>query len=174
MQIDRRAPLVTHHQIDIFAPPGNVWDWISRIEMWPTWRQDVSSARWLEGRGLNGAFKWRVRNIFGITARIKEWRENRSIGWQGRVAGGSIAQLVVISGEVKPSTVTIETSYDGPLTRLRLTRALVEGQINRTNEIWLGSLKTKLEIGKDEGTGGPAKADSTRPKKRTRRFRTGF
>lgn len=156
MLIDQRAPVVAHHEIEIFAPPDKVWDWLSRVDMWSSWRQDVSSSHWVEGHGRNGTFKWRVRNIMGFTARVEVWDEQRAMGWRAEVYGSEMVQVLRISGDFKRSVVTSDLSATGGLCRMRLTRAFVRSQLNRTNEIWLGSLKTKLEAGKDDGMKPPS------------------
>lgn len=150
MQIDDRAPVVAHHEIEIFAPPEKVWDWLSRVDLWASWRQDVSSAEWVEGYGPNATIKWRVGKLMGVTARVESWSETRELGWRAGIYGGEMLQVLRMSGDFKRTFVTSDLSCTGGLTRLRLTRAYLRSRLNRTNEIWLGSLKTKLEAGKDD------------------------
>ena len=150
MQIDQRAPVIAHHEIEIFAPPDKVWDWLSRVEMWASWRQDISSAEWIDGHGHNATFKWRIRKFMSFTAQVEVWDVHRELGWRATGYGGQMVQLLRMTGDFKRTFVTSDMSFAGGLSKLRPTRSFVRGQLNRTNEIWLGSLKTKLEAGKDD------------------------
>ena len=132
-----------------------MWDWISRVDLWASWRQDVSSADWVEGEGRNATFKWRLGKLTGFKARVELWQERREMGWRAAVYGGEMLQVVRMRGDFKRTIVTSDLSCAGGLTRLRPTRAYVRSKLNRTNEIWLGSLKTKLEAGKDDYTKPP-------------------
>ncbi len=144
-----------HYEIEIFAPPDKVWDWMSRVDMWPTWRQDVSSAYWVNGQGQNGTLKWRLRKFIGFTADVAVWRREREMSWEAVSFGTRVAYSVVIDGDYRSTEVSLEVAGDGGLLRFFPTRALFLHNLNRSNEIWLGALKTKLEAGKDDSMSPP-------------------
>jgi len=155
MPIDQKAPVIARHKIDIFSPPDKVWDWISRVELWSTWRQDVSSAYWLSGDGANGSFKWRLKSLFGFTAKVDRWREQQEFNFHCNAYGSQLVQEILVRGDLKSTVVTSELSVSGGLVRLAPTRYIIREQINKSMEIWFGALKTKLEAGKGDSMSPP-------------------
>ncbi len=143
------------YAIEIFAPPDKVWDWLSRVEMWTSWRQDVSSAYWVRGEGRNGVLKWRLRKTLGFTAQVAAWEHERSMRWDAVSYGTHFIHDLKIDGDYKSTRVSLQVSGKGGLLRFFPTRAIFVHQLNRSNEIWLGALKTKLEAGKDDSTSPP-------------------
>ncbi len=150
MYINPAAPVIARHEIEIFAPPEKVWDWLTRVDMWHTWRQDVSSARVIAGRGLNSIISWRHRKLLRITARVDAWSELREFGIIARPLGSDVRQVFTLNGDYRKTMIRSVTSVDGPMARPRLLHPIFRSQVNRTNEIWLGALKAKLEAGKGE------------------------
>jgi hypothetical protein len=163
MDVNMDAPLVVRRQIEVFAPPEMVWDWLSRVDLWQDWHPEVSSSKWLGQPGLNGPFKWRLRKVIGITAKVDSWDELRELGWTGRIWSTKITQVFRIEGDFRRTVIVSEAAMEGAACRFAPVRALALGQLERTNELWLGVLKTKLESEKFKGSasGGdrtPAKA----------------
>ena len=152
---DRDAPISERYEIDIFAPPEKVWEWLSRVDLWHSWRQDVSSARWERGYGEGGTLKWRVRKLLGFTAQAERWRDSREIQLRSSALMTAIVHSMRIKGDIKGSNVTLEITASGGLAKFGPTRAILRSQLNRTCEILLGALKTKLEAGKDDSMSPP-------------------
>ena len=48
--IDRDAPVITRHEIDIAAPLDTVWNLHTDVDAWPAWNLEVTAAK------LDGAF----------------------------------------------------------------------------------------------------------------------
>ena len=161
MDVNRSAPLFVGREIDIFAPPEMVWDWLSRVELWPDWHPDISNSRWLDAPGINAAFKWRLRKVVSITARVETWDECREFGWTGNVWSSTLRQVFWIDGDFRRTRIAAEGSLEGPGCGFSPLRAVAGGQLARTNELWLGALKTRLESEKlrgrpmDAGVPGP-------------------
>lgn len=164
MEINEDAPVVLRHRIEIFAPPEKVWDRLSRVELWDEWRHDVSGSRHVSGEGEGSVFRWRHRKIFRMTAKFRSWKSLRELGWTSHPFGSTFKQVVRISGDFRKTTVTAEASMEGRMVSNSILRSLFESQINRTNEIWLGALKTRLEYGKYDMPGPP----DERPPRRMR------
>src|SRR5215471_17048357 len=49
--IDRTAPVIVHHQIDINAPLETIWRLQTNVNNWPAWQADITAAR------LDGPFE---------------------------------------------------------------------------------------------------------------------
>lgn len=165
MDINENAPVVLHHEIEIFAPPEKVWDRLSRIELWDEWRHDVSGSQHVSGTGEGAVFRWRHRKLFRTTATVQSWKSMRELGWTAEPPGGTFRQVVRLSGDFRKTTVTATASMEGRIVGNPILRSLFENQINRTNEIWFGALKTRLEYGKGES---PEPPPDERPVRRMR------
>ena len=159
MMTDYDAPISERYEIEIFAPPEKVWDWLSRVDLWKSWRQDVTYAAWESGYGAGGTLKWRVRKLMGFTAYVETWSESREMRLRSSALMTQVFHSMQISGDIKKTRVTVRVSASGGLTRFRPTKAMLRGQLNRTNEILLGALKTKLEAGKDDSMDPPPGLD---------------
>lgn len=153
---NQNAPFTGSYKIDVFAPPEKVWDWLSRVEMWASWRQDVTSSYWVRGEGPNGTMKWRLRGVLGFTARVEAWRREREMRWEAVSYGTRVWHALRIDGDFRRTLVTLEVAGHGGLLRFYPTRALFTHHVNRSNEIWLGALKTKLEAGKNDSIMPPS------------------
>ncbi len=154
LNIDRPS-FTASYDIEIFAPPDKVWDWLSRVDMWSSWRHDVSNAHWVADPGERGIFKWRLRKMIGFTAKVIEWRRERGIRWQATSYGANLLHDLKIDGDIRKTHVSLEISGSGGPLRFLLTRALFLRQLDRSNQVFLGALKTKLEAGKDDSTEPP-------------------
>src|SRR6516225_6143961 len=56
--IDRDAPVVTHHQVDIAAPLDVVWHLHTEVNGWPSWNLEITAAK-IEGEFEEGnSFTW--------------------------------------------------------------------------------------------------------------------
>lgn len=153
---DLQPRFSAEYQIKIFAPPDKVWDWLSRVDLWTVWRQDVSCAYWVRGKGKNGTLKWRLRRMIGFTADVAVWKREREMRWEATSYGTHLVYDLRIDGNYRGTDVNLSVTGNGGLLRFFATRALFSHQLNRSHEIWLGALKTKLEAGKDDSTSPPA------------------
>lgn len=144
-----------NYRIDIFAPPDKVWDFLSRVDLWTSWRQDVTCSYWVNGQGRDGTLKWRIRKLLGFTARVTDWRHEREMRWDAVSYGTRVQHVLRIDGDYRSTSVELQVSGNGGLLRFFPTRTLFTHQLNRSNEIWLGALKTKLEAGKDDSMSPP-------------------
>ena len=43
--VDRSAPVIAHHEIDIQAPLETIWQLHTDVNAWPTWQADITAAR---------------------------------------------------------------------------------------------------------------------------------
>ena len=143
------------YEVKIFAPPDKVWEWLSRVDLWTSWRQDVSCAYWINGEGQNGILKWRLRRLIGFTANVAIWKREREMMWEAVSYGTRVNYDLRIDGDYRSTRVALDVSGKGGLLSLFAIRSLFSHQLNRSNEIWLGSLKTKLEAGKGDSSFPP-------------------
>ena len=167
MEVNRRAPLVVRKEIEIFAPPEMIWEWLSRVDLWQDWHPEISSSRWLAGRGVHGTFKWRLRKVLGVTCQMESWNELSELGWVAQVWSSTLRQVFRISGDFRRTRIVAEASIEGPGYGFAPLRSAVQTQLERTSELWLAALKTKLESEKVRTSIGSTAASGL-PKRRGR------
>lgn len=151
------AAFNARYKIDVFAPPDLVWDWLTRVDLWANWRQDVTSSYWVSGKGERGTLKWRLSKLLGFTATVDVWREEQEMRWGAVCYRTHIEHVLRIDGDHKRTIIELEVIGDGGVLRLYPFSILFKRRVNRSNEIWLGALKTKLEAGKDESLSPPGR-----------------
>jgi uncharacterized protein YndB with AHSA1/START domain len=67
--IDRDAPVMAHHEIDIAAPLDTVWNLHTDVDAWPAWNLEVTAAK-LDGAFAPGnSFTWTSYD-FTVTSTI--------------------------------------------------------------------------------------------------------
>jgi uncharacterized protein YndB with AHSA1/START domain len=84
--IDRRAPVVAHHEVEIDAPLETVWRLHTDVNSWPSWNTDITAAR-LDGTFEPGeSFDWTSYG-FSVTSTIYEVTPRSRILWGGTAGG---------------------------------------------------------------------------------------
>ena len=84
--IDRTAPVIARHEIDINAPLDTVWNLHTDVDAWPAWNLEVTTAK-LDGAFAPGnSFTWTSYD-FTITSTIYAVAERARTLWGGAARG---------------------------------------------------------------------------------------
>jgi hypothetical protein len=84
--IDRDAPVIAHHEIDIAAPLDTVWNLHTDVDAWPGWNLEVTAAK-LDGAFAPGnSFTWTSYN-FTVTSTIYIVEDHSRTLWGGAAQG---------------------------------------------------------------------------------------
>ena len=84
--VDRAAPIVAHHEIDVAADLGTVWDLLTAVDAWPSWNPEITEAT-LHGPFAPGSsFRWSSYD-FPVTSTIYQLEDHRRILWGGQAQG---------------------------------------------------------------------------------------
>lgn len=158
------AAIKTRHEIEVFAPPGMVWDWISRVDLWSDWHPEIDGSKWVSVDG-RGAFSLRMRKVLSLTSRIETSREEREFAWESGLWFSTTRHVFRIDGDYRRTTITCETWAEGPLARWFGISGMFHSEVNRVIETGLGVLKTRLESEKrgESDKPGPPKNRPRRP-----------
>ncbi|MEJ5240080.1 MAG: SRPBCC family protein [Anaerolineales bacterium] len=112
MNIDYSAPLHAEKDILISAPLEKVWAEITRIDHWPKWQPDVTSAK-LDGALATGTmFYWKAKGL-NITSTIQIFDPMRSIGWTGKSLGMQAIHIWVFKAHKNGTYVKTKESLSG-------------------------------------------------------------
>ena len=84
--IDRTAPVIVHHQIDIGAPLETIWRLQTNVNNWPSWQTDITAAR-LDGPFEPGnSFTWTSYG-YTVTSTIYAVADHSRTLWGGPTRG---------------------------------------------------------------------------------------
>ena len=80
--IDRTAPVIARHEIDINAPLETVWRLQTDVDNWPSWQTDITAAS-LDGPFAPGSsFTW-TSSGFTVTSSLYAVAERARTLWGG-------------------------------------------------------------------------------------------
>ena len=86
------APVYTYNAIDVAAPPERVWAWLVRATAWPSYYDNASNVRFVDGGGPDLApgtrFTWTTFNV-RVDTLVTEFEPCSRLAWRGKTLGGS-------------------------------------------------------------------------------------
>ena len=135
------------NEIDIAAPPEDVWRWLIRAELWPQWYPNSSDIHFLSTSGPDLRERTRFRwNTFGvrITSKVLEFEPCVRIAWQAEGIGLEAyhAWLLIPLPDGGTHVLTQETQH-GWLANL--AKRFLPHRMEKKHHLWLKSLKTSAE-----------------------------
>lgn len=153
MEINRYAPIVLEHKIQIFAPPERVWERIAQVEFWSEWHPDIGTAHWTDDEPMDRrGFTFGVR-MFRFKAQLQVYDEPHEIGWKARHLFSSHRQVFRLEGDYRQTTLVSEASYEGRVP------AMISGRLREPldefGQTWLAAIKTHIESERDQGVRSP-------------------
>ena len=139
--IDRTAPVIAHHEIDIYATLETVWRLHTDVNNWPAWQTDITAAR-LDGGPFEpgNSFTWTSYGIFTVTSTIYA---------VARTLWGGAAQGIMGTHEwdftQTPAGVHVATqeSFSGQPVDADITG--MQNTLDKSLTDWLGHLKATAE-----------------------------
>jgi hypothetical protein len=149
---DRYAPANTavfvSNQLDMNVPPGPVWEWLIRADLWPNWYPNSKNVTYLlPNKGplrLGTAFRW---TTFGTTivSRVEEFLPCERIAWNARGRGVDAYHAWLIERTEKGCRVLTEEAQNGWLARLG--NLLMPSRMGRYHQLWLERLEQQAGNG---------------------------
>ena len=140
--IDRDAPVITHHEIDIHAPLGTVWRLQTDVNNWPSWQTDITAAR-LDGPFQPGnSFTWTSYG-FAVTSTIYAVAERARTLWRGAARGIMGTHEWVYTQTPTGVHVATHESWSGPPVQADATGT--QSALDKSLTDWLGHLKATAE-----------------------------
>ena len=117
MEIHENAPVVARSQVRIAADPETVWELLTDLERWPTWKSDVRSVA-LHGALRPGTiFVWKA-GPGTITSTLQEVDRPRAIGWTGSTFGVKAIDAFRLEASGDGTLVSEAESWEGFVARL--------------------------------------------------------
>ena len=133
MEIHENAPVVARSQVQIAADPESVWELLTDLEKWPTWKTDVRSMA-LHGALKPGSiFVWKA-GPGTIRSTLQEVDPPRVIGWTGSTFGVKAIDVFRFEPRDGGTLVSEAESWEGSIVRL-----------------FAGRMRTTLQLSLDKG-----------------------
>jgi Polyketide cyclase / dehydrase and lipid transport len=142
------APVHVRNELDMEAPPGVVWAWLIRAQLWPAWYENAAGVTFLDGHppdlAAGGRFRWKT---FGVTleSTVLEFVPGERIAWDARGVGVDAYHAWVITKTPRGSHVLTEETQHGWLARLG--SAVMPHRMFRYHQLWLEGLRGKAAGG---------------------------
>ena len=142
--IDRDAPVIAHHQIDINAPLETVWRLHTDVNGWPAWQTDITAARLDDGPFEPGnSFTWTSYGVFTVTSTIYAVDERARTLWGGAAQGVMGTHEWVFTQTPTGVHVATHESFSGQPVEADITG--MQKTLDKSLTDWLGHLKATAE-----------------------------
>ena len=140
--IDRDAPVIAHHEIDINAPLETVWRLQTNVNNWPAWQTDVTAAH-LDGPFEPGnSFTWTSYG-FTVTSTIHAVAQRARTLWAGANRGITGTHEWVYTQTPTGTHVATHESFSGQPVQADATG--MQSALDKSLTDWLGHLKATAE-----------------------------
>jgi len=140
--IDRKAPVMAHHQIDIAAPLERVWELHTNVGQWPAWNAEVSAAT-LDGPFVPGnSFTWTSYD-FTVTSTIYDVEDRARTLWGGAALGIMGTHEWLFERTAQGVRVTTTESFAGD--PVEADAAGMQAILDSSLTAWLTRMKTRAE-----------------------------
>ena len=140
--IDRDAPVIAHHEIDIAAPLDTVWSVHTDVNAWPSWNQEMTDAHLGGPFALGNSFTWTSYG-FTVTSTIYEVADRGRTLWGGASQG--ITGIHEWSFEPAAEGVHVITAESFAGDPVDADTAGMQTLLDNSLVAWLGRLKTEAE-----------------------------
>jgi uncharacterized protein YndB with AHSA1/START domain len=140
--VDRSAPVLAHHEIDIEAPLERVWELHTDVAAWPEWQKEITEAR-IEGAFEPGtSFDW-ISYDFPVTSTIYDVKDRSRSLWGGTAQG--ITGIHEWLFTETPTGVHVETNESFAGEPVEADAATMQSMLDGSLAAWLGHLKSAAE-----------------------------
>lgn len=142
VDIDRLAPVIAHHEIDIDAPLETVWELHTDVDAWPSWHPEVTSATLVGAFVAGSSFTWTSYD-FPVTSTIYDVVDRSRSLW------GGVAQGIMGTHEWRfettPNGTHVVTSESFAGDPVEADPAALQGMLDGSLTTWLSRLKARAE-----------------------------
>jgi uncharacterized membrane protein len=140
--VDRDAPVIAVHEIDIEAPLDTVWRIHTDVNAWPRWQTDITAAH-IDGALEPGvSFDWTSYG-FSVTSTVYDLAERSRVLWGG-TSGGITGVHEWLFSET-PSGVHVTTTESFAGEPVEADAAGMQTVLDASLVAWLGHLKVAAE-----------------------------
>jgi uncharacterized membrane protein len=140
--VDRSAPVIAVHEIDIEAPLDRVWRLHTDVNSWPTWQADISAAH-IDGDLEPGvAFDWTSYG-FSVRSTVYDLADGSRVLWGGTSGGITGIHEWLFSETLGGVHVTTTESFAGE--PVEADAPGMQSLLDASLVAWLAHLKVAAE-----------------------------
>jgi uncharacterized protein YndB with AHSA1/START domain len=140
--VDRAAPVISVHEIDIEAPLETVWRLHTDVNAWPRWQTDITAAH-IDGVLEPGvSFDWTSYG-FSVTSTVYKLAERSRVLWGGTSGGISGVHEWLFTETPEGVHVTTTESFAGE--PVEADAPGMQTVLDASLLSWLGHLKVAAE-----------------------------
>ena len=141
--IDRDAPVIARHEIDINAPLETVWRLHTDVNDWPAWQTDITAARLDDGPFEPGAsFEWTSHGLT-VVSTIYAAADHARVLWGGTASGITGIHEWLFAQTPVGVHVTTQESFAGQ--PVEADTASMHAILDASLAAWLKNLKAAAE-----------------------------
>jgi len=141
----QHCPIHVRNELAMAASSENVWAWLIRAPLWPTWYANSANVQFLQGDlALATRFKWKT---FGVTieSTVLEFVPVERIAWDAHAFGIEVYHAWLIQKTPIGCHVITEETQRGWLARLG--KLLMPNRMWKYHQIWLERLSANATQG---------------------------
>ena len=140
--VDRSAPVLAHHEVEIRAPLDAVWQLHIDVNDWSSWQEAITEAH-IDGPFEPGnSFDWSSYG-FDVTSQIYEVSDRSRTLWGGTAEGiTGIHEWLFAETDVGVRVTTTESFAGDPVSA---DVAGMQGQLDASLVAWLDYLRSAAE-----------------------------
>jgi uncharacterized protein YndB with AHSA1/START domain len=140
--VDRDAPVLAHHEIDIQAPPNRVWSLHIDVNAWTTWQTDITEAH-IDGPLEPGSsISWSSFG-FPVTSTVYEVADHSRLLWGGTAGGITGIHEWIFSPTPEGVHVVTNESFSGA--PVDSDQETMQRMLDASLVAWLSFLKRAAE-----------------------------
>jgi uncharacterized protein YndB with AHSA1/START domain len=143
-----RAPVHVVNSHSIPAPCEQVWAWLIRAPLWPTWYPNSSNVRLLDPSqnelGPGTSFTWQTFGV-RIKSTVREFVPHERLAWDARSPGVDAYHAWLLLAEPNGTRVITEETQYGLLARLQ--QLFMPRRMERGHQLWLEKLSERAQTG---------------------------
>ena len=140
--IDRAAPVIAHHEIDVQAPPDVVWRVHADVNVWPSWHPDLTDANLAEPFEPGSSFDWTSYGL-AVTSTIYSVDEPSRVLWGGTANGITGVHEWTFEETSSGTHVTTNESFAGE--PVEADPSSMQALLDASLQAWLDRLKQAAE-----------------------------
>jgi len=143
-----RCPVHVRNELDMAASPAQVWAWLARADLWPSWYVNAARVTFREGPHpelkIGTSFRWKTFGV-RIHSKVLECVAGERMAWDAKSLGVDAYHAWVLQPSEKGCRVLTEETQHGWLAWL--SNLLMPKRMQHFHQIWLEALEKKAREG---------------------------
>ena len=140
--VDRSAPVLAHHEIEIAAPRARVWRLHTAVNDWPKWHSEITAAEMTADFERGSSFDWTSYG-FPVTSTIYSVDEGSQVLWGG--TAGGMTGVHEWAFDETPDGVRVTTTESFASEPVEADLDSMQSMLDQSLVSWLAHLKAAAE-----------------------------